>query len=414
MAVATATFTGFRPEAIQFLADLAANNERAWFQPRKAEYERLLKEPLEALCVALDEQFRRATSRSAPTRAVAVPDLPRRPLLEGQVAVQDARRGELRLGRRRPSDAAQGRSHSENVHASGGYFHLSARRDLRRRRGLAPGDSLADGVPPAARRRPRRASGRSSRRRRSRRRSAPSATTASRSSACRPGYPADHPAADVLRLKNVTFGRRLADTEAPVPRLPVVIAESFETGRPVGGTSPRSADPQSSGFRYVVSRLTGRTRRPRRRGARRTGSGVDAERGLGHTAGPQQREARRDQRAGEAPAAPRPTGADVLCVATKAAHALVLGRVDEAPDLARDLVAVPGDAPERRIRWSPDPSGSPGSRARWVRVNPQWSRKASMAASKIWRRCSGLTSRISSPSGSGASGRSSTLGRTIE
>jgi uncharacterized protein (TIGR02453 family) len=59
MAVATdTTFTGFRPEAVEFLAELAANNERAWFQPRKAEYERLLKEPLEALCVALADQFR--------------------------------------------------------------------------------------------------------------------------------------------------------------------------------------------------------------------------------------------------------------------------------------------------------------------------------------------------------------------
>ena len=50
-------FTGFRPEAIQFLADLAANNDRAWFQPRKGHYERLLKEPLEALCVALADRF---------------------------------------------------------------------------------------------------------------------------------------------------------------------------------------------------------------------------------------------------------------------------------------------------------------------------------------------------------------------
>src|SRR4051794_22217441 len=59
MATATIeTFSGFRPEAIQFLADLAENNDRAWFQPRKADYERLLKQPLEAFCVALDEQFR--------------------------------------------------------------------------------------------------------------------------------------------------------------------------------------------------------------------------------------------------------------------------------------------------------------------------------------------------------------------
>ena len=41
MAVAAPTFGGFWPEAIQFLADLAANNDRDWFQPRKAEYERL-------------------------------------------------------------------------------------------------------------------------------------------------------------------------------------------------------------------------------------------------------------------------------------------------------------------------------------------------------------------------------------
>ncbi len=34
---------GFWPEAIQFLANLAINNDRAWFQPRKADYERLLR-----------------------------------------------------------------------------------------------------------------------------------------------------------------------------------------------------------------------------------------------------------------------------------------------------------------------------------------------------------------------------------
>ena len=58
MAVAAPAFTGFQPEAIQFLADLAANNDRAWFQPRKAEFERLLKEPMEQLCVALEDEFR--------------------------------------------------------------------------------------------------------------------------------------------------------------------------------------------------------------------------------------------------------------------------------------------------------------------------------------------------------------------
>src|SRR3954471_21585092 len=56
MATSTMTFEGFRPEAVEFLADLAQNNDRAWFQPRKADYERLLKEPLESLCCALDDR----------------------------------------------------------------------------------------------------------------------------------------------------------------------------------------------------------------------------------------------------------------------------------------------------------------------------------------------------------------------
>ena len=30
-------FTGFSKDAMQFLVDLALNNERSWFQPRKAE-----------------------------------------------------------------------------------------------------------------------------------------------------------------------------------------------------------------------------------------------------------------------------------------------------------------------------------------------------------------------------------------
>ena len=66
MAVAAPPFAGFTPEAIQFLADLGQNNDRAWFQPRKAEFERLLKEPFEAMIVALAE---RLEARGVPMRA---------------------------------------------------------------------------------------------------------------------------------------------------------------------------------------------------------------------------------------------------------------------------------------------------------------------------------------------------------
>jgi len=39
-------FPGFKPEARQFLRELAANNNRAWFKPRKAEYEKYVRGPL--------------------------------------------------------------------------------------------------------------------------------------------------------------------------------------------------------------------------------------------------------------------------------------------------------------------------------------------------------------------------------
>ena len=60
------SFTGFRQEALDFLIALGLNNDRAWFQPRKGEYEALLKAPLEAFCVALGEEF---AKRGIPMRA---------------------------------------------------------------------------------------------------------------------------------------------------------------------------------------------------------------------------------------------------------------------------------------------------------------------------------------------------------
>src|SRR5688500_1612749 len=73
LVVETSAFAGFRPEAIDFLADLAQNNDRAWFQPRKSDYERLLKEPMEALVAALAERFeaRGLPLQADPKRAVS-------------------------------------------------------------------------------------------------------------------------------------------------------------------------------------------------------------------------------------------------------------------------------------------------------------------------------------------------------
>jgi uncharacterized protein (TIGR02453 family) len=44
-----ATLPYFRPEALTFLRNLARHNDRAWFQPRKAQFEAELKEPMLAI-----------------------------------------------------------------------------------------------------------------------------------------------------------------------------------------------------------------------------------------------------------------------------------------------------------------------------------------------------------------------------
>jgi uncharacterized protein (DUF2461 family) len=47
------------------------------------------------------------------------------------------------------------------------------------------------------------------------------------------GLPADHPMADLLRMKDVVFGRPLADEDVLSPALPDVLVEAFEAGLPV-------------------------------------------------------------------------------------------------------------------------------------------------------------------------------------
>ncbi len=228
----TATFTGFRPEAIQFLVDLTQNNAREWFQPRKADYERLLKAPMEQLCVALEEQFR---ARGIPLHADATKSPFRiyrdtrfskdKSPYKTHVAASFGWAGD-------GIDAATGRSHTENVHASGGYFHLQPGEiyvgggvwhpepswlAAFRQRIVADYDGFRSIV------------------------EAPAfvdtfGTVGDDGESLKrvpPGLPADHPAADLLRKKNVTFGRRLSDDEAMGPGLPVVIADAFEAGTPL-------------------------------------------------------------------------------------------------------------------------------------------------------------------------------------
>lgn len=50
-------FSGFPAEGLQFLRDLAANNERSWFEANKATYVRAVQAPAVALVAALGERL---------------------------------------------------------------------------------------------------------------------------------------------------------------------------------------------------------------------------------------------------------------------------------------------------------------------------------------------------------------------
>src|SRR5215472_2098418 len=52
-------FPGFSPEALSFLRRLRRNNRRDWFQPRKEQYESLIRMPMLDLACCLSREFAR-------------------------------------------------------------------------------------------------------------------------------------------------------------------------------------------------------------------------------------------------------------------------------------------------------------------------------------------------------------------
>ena len=221
-------FTGFRREAIQFLADLAANNERAWFQPRKAQYEALLRRPLEALVAALAERF---AARGVPLTA----DPARSPfrIYRDTRFSKDKSPYKTNISASFPwSGDAPGAAGGEGPdrHGVGGYFPLS------------PGEIYVGGGmwhPEPARLAAFRAAVIADPATLHRAIDEPGFVAAfgtvhgDELKRVPPGFQADHPDAALLRLKDVTFGRRLADEDALSARLPDVIAGSFAAALPV-------------------------------------------------------------------------------------------------------------------------------------------------------------------------------------
>jgi uncharacterized protein (TIGR02453 family) len=219
-------FTGFSPAAIQFLVDLAANNERAWFQPRKGEYERLLKQPLEALCIALADRFER---RRIPLQA----DPHRSPfrIYRDTRFSRDKSPYKTAVAASFPWVDESGGTVDSGAHANGGYFSFRPgemffgggtwhperpRLEAFRRAVVDDPDRVAAAL------------------------EAPqfvewfgSAHGEDELKRVPPGYPADHPRADWLRWKDIIFGRRLTDAEVCSPELPDLLSDGFEAALPV-------------------------------------------------------------------------------------------------------------------------------------------------------------------------------------
>jgi uncharacterized protein (TIGR02453 family) len=229
MAVAAPPFAGFTPAAIQFMADLAQNNDRAWFQPRKTDYERLVKEPMEAMITELTVHL---SERDIPLRA----DPRRSPfrIYRDTRFSRDKSPYKTHIGASFPwvdqLDEA-GESVDEESHGNGGYFNFQPgemyvgggmwmaakpRLDALRRAVLEEPDRVRSAIEEPGfvawfgevrsheelKRTP-------------------------------PGYPPDHPMAHMFRWKDLVFGRRLADEEVCSPDLPRRLAEGYEAALPV-------------------------------------------------------------------------------------------------------------------------------------------------------------------------------------
>jgi uncharacterized protein (TIGR02453 family) len=225
MAVTAAGFAGFQPEALTFLADLAEHNDRAWFQPRKADYERLLKEPMESLVATLDEGF---AARGIPLRAD-----PKRSIFR---IYRDTRFSKDKSPYKTNVGASipwvEGASGADDiVHGNGAYIHIQ------------PGNSFAGGGMWMAERPRLEALRRAVVEEPDRVVAAiedpgflatfgpvNSHETLKR---VPPGYPADHPLADLLRFKDLTFGRGLSDDEVLSPSLPDLLVDDLATAVPV-------------------------------------------------------------------------------------------------------------------------------------------------------------------------------------
>lgn len=218
-------FHGFEPAAADFLAELAMNNERPWFQARKGDYERLCKAPMEAFVAALAERF---AAKDLPLLADPGRSIFR--IYRDTRFSKDKSPYKTHLGANFPW-LREGGATDEGAHANGGYFHFQ------------PGQMYVGGGIWMAERPWLEAFRQAILHDEPRVRAAiedPGFVAAfgsieSHHSLVRvpPGYPADHPMADMFRFKDIVFGRPLTDDEVYSPALPDIVADSYAAALPV-------------------------------------------------------------------------------------------------------------------------------------------------------------------------------------
>ena len=222
----TGEFRGFSHEAMQFLVDLGLNNERSWFRPRKHDYERLLKEPLEAPCVDLAAEFER---RKVPLRAD--------PKSSPFRIYRDTRFSKDKspyktnlaasfpwVGTGEPWTVGTSERHG------GGYFHLSPTGSYMGGGMWHPEPSQLAAFRKAVDQEPERVKSALNDKKFLARFEPVHGDSLIR---VPKGYPADHPEADLLKLKDITFGREISNDEVFSPELPRIMAVDFAAAMPV-------------------------------------------------------------------------------------------------------------------------------------------------------------------------------------
>jgi uncharacterized protein (TIGR02453 family) len=228
MVIETRAFSGFRPDAIDFLVELGQNNDRSWFQPRKADYERLLKEPMEALVTALAERFE---ARGLPLEADPKRSVSR--IYRDTRFAKDKSPYKTNVYARFPW-VGRGSDHDtsdDGGHGASGYFNVMPGESYVGGGMWAPEKPRLDAFRTAILDEPERV------------RAALEdpvfiaefGPVHSHDSLKRvpPGFPPDHPMAELFRYKSVTFGHQLSDDDIRSPELPDILADSYAAAVPV-------------------------------------------------------------------------------------------------------------------------------------------------------------------------------------